>query len=139
MRTIAAVLGLLGLIGGAAGAQLATPEPGRFVAFFDWGEAAPTRDGTDVLNQVAAEYAKTPGAHLSIAGYSDRSGSEAANLASSRKRAETVRAYLAAHGVPAAAMTVTAYGETRPLVPTADGVREVQNRRVEVVFGRDWI
>jgi OmpA-OmpF porin, OOP family len=29
---------------------------------------------------------------------------------------------------------ISAYGETRPLVPTADGVREPQNRRVEIVL-----
>ena len=31
-------------------------------------------------------------------------------------------------------MTVTAYGESRPIVATEDGVREVQNRRVEIRF-----
>jgi outer membrane protein OmpA-like peptidoglycan-associated protein len=38
------------------------------------------------------------------------------------------------NGVPREAIVVTAYGETRPLVPTADGVREPQNRRVEIVL-----
>jgi OOP family OmpA-OmpF porin len=31
-------------------------------------------------------------------------------------------------------IVVSAYGETRPLVPTADGVRAPQNRRVEIVL-----
>ena len=31
-------------------------------------------------------------------------------------------------------MTVASFGEEQPLVPTEDGVREVQNRRVEVSF-----
>ena len=34
----------------------------------------------------------------------------------------------------ARAITVQAFGESRPLVPTADGVREPQNRRVEIVL-----
>jgi outer membrane protein OmpA-like peptidoglycan-associated protein len=54
-------------------------------------------------------------------------------LRSAKKRAEAVHAYLVSRGVPSAAMTVTSYGESRPLIVTADGVREPQNRRVEVV------
>ena len=50
----------------------------------------------------------------------------------SRTRATLVRDYLAGKGVPAAAMTVRAYGETAPIIATEDGVREVQNRRVEI-------
>jgi outer membrane protein OmpA-like peptidoglycan-associated protein len=45
-----------------------------------------------------------------------------------------VRAYLVEHGVPGTAMTIQVYGEQRPIVPTEDGVREVQNRRVEIRF-----
>ena len=35
---------------------------------------------------------------------------------------------------PAARSSIQAFGESRPLVPTADGVREPQNRRVEIVL-----
>jgi outer membrane protein OmpA-like peptidoglycan-associated protein len=31
-------------------------------------------------------------------------------------------------------MVIQAFGESRPLVPTADGVREPQNRRVEIIL-----
>jgi len=37
-------------------------------------------------------------------------------------------------GVPATAISVIGRGETQPLVQTADGVREPQNRRVEIVI-----
>jgi outer membrane protein OmpA-like peptidoglycan-associated protein len=36
--------------------------------------------------------------------------------------------------VPAQAITVIGMGEKGLLVPTADGVREPQNRRVEIVI-----
>ena len=49
--------------------------------------------------------------------------------------AHNVRAYLAGKGIPSPKMTTTAFGETRPLVQTPDGVREPQNRRVEINFG----
>jgi len=37
-------------------------------------------------------------------------------------------------GVPPTAITVIGKGETQLLVPTGDGVREPQNRRVEIVI-----
>jgi outer membrane protein OmpA-like peptidoglycan-associated protein len=45
-----------------------------------------------------------------------------------------VKAYMAGKGVPEGSMTTEAFGESRPLVETADGVREPQNRRVEITF-----
>ncbi|MEO1169772.1 MAG: flagellar motor protein MotB, partial [Pseudomonadota bacterium] len=45
------------------------------------------------------------------------------------------RSYLASRGVPDGAMSSEAFGESRPLVDTADGVREQQNRRVEITYG----
>ena len=36
---------------------------------------------------------------------------------------------------PDSVMTTETFGESRPLVETADGVREPQNRRVEITFG----
>ena len=46
-----------------------------------------------------------------------------------------MKSYLAGKGVPDAAMSTEAFGESKPLVDTADGVREPQNRRVEITFG----
>jgi outer membrane protein OmpA-like peptidoglycan-associated protein len=45
-----------------------------------------------------------------------------------------VAAELVRRGVQRNIITVQAFGESRPLVPTADGVREPQNRRVEIVL-----
>ena len=49
--------------------------------------------------------------------------------------ASSVRSYLTSHGVPDTVITSQAFGETMPRVPTADGVRELQNRRVEITYG----
>ncbi|HWH16856.1 MAG TPA: OmpA family protein, partial [Allosphingosinicella sp.] len=65
----------------------------------------------------------------------DRSGSASYNVGLSQRRADAVRSYLAGRGVPNGAMATEAFGESRPLVETADGVREPQNRRVEITFG----
>ena len=69
-----------------------------------------------------------------MAGHADRSGSPAYNQRLSQRRADNVAAELVRQGVSRNEIVVSAYGETRPLVPTADGVREPQNRRVEIVL-----
>jgi outer membrane protein OmpA-like peptidoglycan-associated protein len=53
-----------------------------------------------------------------------------------QRRADAVRAYLEGHGIPGGVITTQSFGESRPLVETADGVREPQNRRVEITYGQ---
>lgn len=100
--------------------------------FFDWGKPDIRGDDQSVLEQAVTAWRASPGSQLKVAGHTDRSGSATFNLRASRKRAEMVRDELVKRGVPATAIAVAAYGEERPLVPTEDGVREVQNRRVEI-------
>jgi len=50
------------------------------------------------------------------------------------RRAENVKTYVAGRGIPARIAT-RSFGEPMPRVPTADGVRELQNRCVEVTYG----
>ena len=68
------------------------------------------------------------------AGHTDTSGPEAYNMALSLRRANAVKDALVRNGVPAQAITVIGRGEQGLLVQTADGVREPQNRRVEIVI-----
>jgi len=69
-----------------------------------------------------------------LAGHADRSGGDAYNMGLSERRAAAVRSYLTGKGVPMEVMSSEAFGESRPMVETADGVREPQNRRVEINF-----
>jgi outer membrane protein OmpA-like peptidoglycan-associated protein len=69
-----------------------------------------------------------------ITGHSDRSGSDRYNTSLSQRRAAKVRAYLAGRGIPDRVITTVALGESRPRVETADGGRERENRRVEIIF-----
>lgn len=128
MRILLALLGLV--LAASAGAQSAS---GPTYIFFDWGKGELSPDATAILDGVIEHYHEIPGPML-IDGHSDRSGPAGPNLTSSRHRAEIARDYLVAHGVPASAIRVSAYGEAAPIIPTADGVREVQNRRVEIRF-----
>lgn len=70
-----------------------------------------------------------------LAGHADKSGAASYNVGLSQRRNATVRAYLESKGVPGGVISTEAFGETAPLVQTADGVREAQNRRVEVTYG----
>ena len=109
-------------------------DAGPTLIFFDWGKSELSGDAKASLDKVAGLYRKTP-RPMTIDGHSDRSGANGTNLASSRLRAGIARDYLAERGVPQNAMTVRAYGESWPIIATADGVREVQNRRVEIRWG----
>ena len=71
---------------------------------------------------------------VGVTGHADKSGSDAYNMALSLRRANNVKDELVRDGVPAASIVVVGRGESQPLVPTADGVREPQNRRVEIVL-----
>ena len=113
------------------------PPPGKqYLAFFDWDSTAVSPQALDTIKQAAAAYRSSGAARVSDVGHADRSGSDPYNMALSLRRANAVRDALVREGVPAAAITTAGRGESQPLVQTADGVREPQNRRVELVVGQ---
>ena len=132
MRMLAAAIAL-GMAAHAAVQEASGPLAPSMV-FFDWGKPDIRSDDQAVLDRVMETFRVRPSAHLRIAGHTDRSGSAAANRAAGLKRAQTVRAELEKRGIPRNAMSIASFGEDRPLVPTEDGVREVQNRRVVIAF-----
>jgi outer membrane protein OmpA-like peptidoglycan-associated protein len=71
---------------------------------------------------------------IEVNGYTDRSGSDQYNQGLSVRRANAVAAELLRRGVPRNEIATRGFGESNPLVPTADGVREPQNRRVEIIL-----
>jgi outer membrane protein OmpA-like peptidoglycan-associated protein len=118
-----------------------TPPPpapcvaGPFMVFFDWDRDEITPQASAILDNAASAYQTCGQAQVMIAGHADKSGSDQYNVGLSQRRAANVRSYLAGRGIPDGVMTTEAFGESRPLVETADGVREPQNRRVEISFG----
>jgi OmpA-OmpF porin, OOP family len=108
--------------------------PNSYLVFFDWNKATLTEEGRQVV-RTAADNAKSANAtHIDVTGHADRSGSSAYNMALSKRRAETVRNELIRLGVAANEISIAARGEEDPLVATDDGVREPQNRRVEILY-----
>ena len=113
---------------------LATGVGNEYLVFFAWNQADISPVTMQVLRQVAADFKAGKISRVVIAGHADRSGSPAYNMRLSERRARVAAAELVSLGVPSEIMKIEWYGETRPRVPTADGVREAQNRRVEVTF-----
>ncbi len=108
--------------------------PRNFLVFFDFDRSDISAEADTILSDAAA-YAKANGSvRIAASGHADRSGSDKYNMALSMRRGNAVKARLLAMGVPESEITVAAKGETEPLVATEDGVREPQNRRVEIVL-----
>jgi len=112
-----------------------SPAPSRtYLVFFDWDRSDLTDRARQVLAEAARASTRVAATRIEVAGHADKSGMPAYNQALSLARAQSVSAELVRLGVPAASIAVSAFGDTKPLVPTAAGVREPQNRRVEIVL-----
>ncbi|MGE0260825.1 MAG: OmpA family protein [Alphaproteobacteria bacterium] len=105
-----------------------------FLVFFDWDKYSITPEGMQILQQAAAAYRSGAPVQIQVTGYTDRSGSPGYNQRLSERRANAVATALEGLGVPRSQMIVSGRGENDNRVPTADGVREPQNRRVEIIF-----
>jgi outer membrane immunogenic protein len=103
-----------------------------FIVFFDWDKDAITPQGMQIVQQAADAYKSGAPVQIQVTGYTDRSGTPAYNQRLSERRAHNVAKALTGLGVPQDQMMVGGRGENDNRVPTAAGVREPQNRRVEI-------
>jgi outer membrane protein OmpA-like peptidoglycan-associated protein len=110
------------------------PTTAQYIVFFDFDRATLTAQALTTIKQAAAAAKAGNKTRIGVTGHTDRAGSDAYNMALSLRRANAVKDQLVREGIPAAGITVVGRGESQPLVPTADGVREPQNRRVEIVL-----
>ncbi|HZT88384.1 MAG TPA: OmpA family protein [Stellaceae bacterium] len=108
--------------------------PRVFLVFFDWDRDTITPEGMQILQKAADAWHSGAPVQVQIVGYTDRSGSPGYNQRLSERRAANVAKALVALGIPREQMAVSGRGENDNRVPTADGVREPQNRRVEITL-----
>ena len=117
----------------AAAPQMAeAPKP--FIVLFAFDSANLDGAGNRVIDDAVATAERLGITDFSVTGHTDRAGAEEYNLALSLQRADAVRDALVARGVKATGISVGGRGEAEAAVPTADGVRERANRRVEIIL-----
>src|SRR5260370_14215701 len=140
LKPVIAVIGAAALLGACSetqAVQAPPPPPAQstsFMVFFDWYRSNITLQAMTTLQQVADTFRSTGQSRVTAIGHTDTSGPRDYNMALSLRRGNAVKDALVQQGVPATAIAVVGRGESQPLVPTGDGVREPQNRRVEIVI-----
>ena len=138
LKKLLAVVAFAFLVGACADepppAAAPPPPPVRnFLVFFDFDKSTLTPRALDIVREAARVAKAGQNAKVTCTGHTDTVGPARYNIALSLRRASTVKDALVREGVPAATIAVVGRGEESLLVPTKEGVREPQNRRVEIV------
>ncbi len=105
-----------------------------YLIFFDWDKATLTDRARSIVKEAADSSTRVQYTRLEVNGYTDTSGTQIYNRDLSLRRARAVAAELVRNGVPQNAISAQGLGDTNLLVPTGAGVREPQNRRVEIII-----
>jgi outer membrane protein OmpA-like peptidoglycan-associated protein len=119
------------LFGAALAAQ--PSRPAQFTLFFVEGKNDLTEESSREVAAVFAEIAKRPVPDVVVVGHTDAVGTNQVNDPLSQQRAEVIRAGLIRNGIAPENITAVGRGKRELLVPTADGVAEPRNRRVEII------
>jgi outer membrane protein OmpA-like peptidoglycan-associated protein len=118
-----------------AAAAAPAPAPARtYQVFFDWDKATLTDRARQIVKEAAQASTTVHTTRIEVNGYTDTSGTPQYNKGLSIRRAEAVSAELVRDGVPRASIAIQGFGDTKLLVATGPGVREPQNRRVEIIL-----
>jgi iron complex outermembrane receptor protein len=108
--------------------------PKSYLVFFDFNKSDLTPQAVSIVGQAAANAGPAKVTQLTVTGHTDTVGSDAYNMRLSRRRAESVAAQLEKDGIASSEIQIVAKGKRDLLVPTADGVKEPRNRRVQIVY-----
>ncbi len=106
---------------------------------FDSGKYTLKPGAREKLAKVSGIILAHPGLNLQIEGHTDSVGSEEYNQRLSEKRANSVRDYLVAQGLPADAVSAKGLGKSAPVTTNDTPVGRQQNRRVEMVVSGEPI
>ena len=104
-----------------------------FTLYFVEGKDEFTEESRLVVDRILSEIALRPVPDVLVVGHTDLVGSDPFNDALGQQRAETVRSALIRLGIPQSDIHAISRGKRAPAVPTADGVAEPRNRRVEII------
>ena len=109
--------------------------PKSYLVFFDFDKSDLTSAGRQIVDQAAMNAPAAKVTQIAVTGHTDTVGSDEYNMRLSKRRAMSVAASLKRMASLKSEIAIVAKGKRDPLVPTGDGVREPQNRRVEIVYG----
>jgi outer membrane protein OmpA-like peptidoglycan-associated protein len=99
---------------------------------FDSGSAVLSPDARDQIDNIAIILRAYPRASATIDGYTDNNGSEHANLALSKARADAVAGRLTAKGVQPDRVHAEGFGSQKPVADNASDSGQAANRRVMI-------
>lgn len=127
----------------AASAAEPTPAPAAVEhvnlagdALFATGLATLTPAARASLDKLLSEREDRTYTQITVTGHTDSVGNDAANLALSKRRAETVAGYLKAHGLNAQTVSVSGRGSADPVASNATAEGRASNRRVDISLQR---
>jgi outer membrane protein OmpA-like peptidoglycan-associated protein len=94
---------------------------------------AELRPTSTVLERLVTALRGYPDSDITIEGHTDTLGSEGYNYNLSQRRADSIKAYLIAHGVIIPRITALGKGGTRPVAANSTAAGRQRNSRVEVI------
>ena len=118
------------VFGSALAAQPSRPI--SFILYFEIGNDEFTEESKQEVKRLLVEMARRQAPDITVIGHTDLVGPDPSNDALSLQRAERVKSILAGMGIPAERILTAGRGRREPLIPTAEGVSEPRNRRVEI-------
>ncbi|HMT43153.1 MAG TPA: OmpA family protein [Chakrabartia sp.] len=98
---------------------------------FASGGANISADSLALIESVASGLKDCQGTSIEIAGHTDLTGGDAANMALSQSRADSVAKALVERGIPANRLVAKGYGESKPLEAAMTSAANAKNRRIE--------
>lgn len=109
------------------------PVPLKFILYFQSDSTEFLPDSENIISGVVDSIQQRNSLDISVNGHSDSVGSHEYNLDLSLQRARHVKNLLVEAGIEEKHISMDSHGEGNPLIPSADGVAEPRNRRVEII------
>lgn len=129
-EAVAGTSGLGAFLGGAE----PTPRTFQFEKLnFDTGKSEVRAADAAEVDEVAATLKKYPNARIRIAGFADARGTEPANQALGKARADAIKSALTGKGIAGNRIETVSGGENDPVDTNATASGRFENRRTELV------
>jgi len=119
---------------GGGGSSFGTaPAASQSVVYFDFDSSELRADSQVVVAAWSKYLTANPTAKVQLQGNTDERGTREYNIALGERRAQSVSSALQGAGVSAGQLSLTSFGEERPVATGHDEASWSQNRRVEIV------